>query len=96
MSRFYKTHNITPLAGLVSLVQLPITFGLFFGVQKVFNLPLEQLKDSSVAFLPIHDIIERSFTRSFGNTHQFLFLFSSQCEFSFAGALISIFKLNLK
>jgi YidC/Oxa1 family membrane protein insertase len=52
MSQFYKTHNISPLAGLVSLVQLPVTFGLFFGVQKMFNFPLEQLKDSGVAFLP--------------------------------------------
>lgn len=52
MSRFYKSHNISPLAGLVSLVQLPITFGLFFGVQKMCNLPVEQLRDSGVGFLP--------------------------------------------
>lgn len=52
MSRFYKSHNISPLAGLVSLVQLPITFGLFFGVQKMCKLPLEQLRDSGVSFLP--------------------------------------------
>ncbi|KAF8816935.1 hypothetical protein BYT27DRAFT_7127187 [Phlegmacium glaucopus] len=52
MSRFYKSHNISPLAGLVSLVQLPITFGLFFGVQKMCNLPVEQLRDSGVSFLP--------------------------------------------
>jgi len=52
MSRFYKSHNISPLAGLVSLVQLPVTFGLFFGVQKMCNFPLEQLRDSGVSFLP--------------------------------------------
>ena len=52
MSRFYKTHNISPFAGLVSLVQLPITFGLFFGVQKMCNFPVEQLRDSGFALLP--------------------------------------------
>jgi YidC/Oxa1 family membrane protein insertase len=52
MSRFYKSHNISPLAGLVSLVQLPFTFGLFFGVQKMCNLPVEQLRDSGFALLP--------------------------------------------
>lgn len=51
MSRFYKSHNISPLAGLVSLVQVPITFGLFFGIQKMCNLPLEQLRDSGVGFI---------------------------------------------
>lgn len=52
MSRFYKLHNINPLAGLVSMVQLPITFGLFFGIQKMCSLPLQQLTSSGVAFIP--------------------------------------------
>jgi YidC/Oxa1 family membrane protein insertase len=52
LTRFYKAHNIHPLTGLVSMVQLPITFGLFFGLQKMCNLPLEQLTHSGVAFLP--------------------------------------------
>jgi len=52
MARFYKANNVNPLAGLASMVQLPITFGLFFGVQKMCNLPLEQLTHSGIAFIP--------------------------------------------
>jgi YidC/Oxa1 family membrane protein insertase len=52
MKRFYAAHNINPLAGLVSMIQLPITFGLFFGVKKLCNLPLEQLTYSGVSFIP--------------------------------------------
>ena len=52
MSGFYKSHNISPLAGLASLVQLPITCGLFLGVQRMCVLPVEQLRDSGVSFLP--------------------------------------------
>ena len=52
MARFYKTHNVNPMAGLVSMVQLPVTFGLFFGVKALCDLPLEQLTYSGVAFLP--------------------------------------------
>ena len=52
MRRFYATHDVNPLAGLVSIIQLPVTLGLFLGVQKLCNLPLEQLTYSGVAFLP--------------------------------------------
>ena len=52
ISRFYKAHDINPLAGLVSMIQLPITFGLFFGIQKMCSLPLEQLKISGLSFIP--------------------------------------------
>jgi len=52
MKDFYKKHDINPLGGLVSLIQLPITLGLFFAVQKLCTLPVEQLKFSGVSFLP--------------------------------------------
>ena len=52
LTRFYKTHDVNPLSGLASMIQLPVTFGLFFGVQKMCNLPLEQLTHSGVAFIP--------------------------------------------
>jgi YidC/Oxa1 family membrane protein insertase len=52
MRRFYQTQNINPFSGLVSLVQLPITFGLFFGVKHLCELPLEQLTYSGLAFMP--------------------------------------------
>ncbi|KAF8900434.1 60Kd inner membrane protein-domain-containing protein [Gymnopilus junonius] len=52
MQEFYRKHNINPLGGVVSLLQLPITLGLFFGVQKLCKLPLEQLKDSGFSLLP--------------------------------------------
>lgn len=52
LTRFYKSHNVNPLTGLVSMVQLPVTFGLFFGIKKLCELPLEQLTNSGVAFLP--------------------------------------------
>ncbi|KAJ8489373.1 hypothetical protein ONZ45_g13615 [Pleurotus djamor] len=33
-------------------VQLPVTLGIFFGLKKMCNLPVEQLKDSGVSWLP--------------------------------------------
>lgn len=33
------------------LVQLPITLGMFFGIKKMCDLPVEQLKSSGVDFL---------------------------------------------
>ena len=52
MARFYKAHDINPLAGLVSMIQIPITFGVFFGIKRMCDLPLEQLTYSGVAFIP--------------------------------------------
>ena len=52
LSRFYKSHNINPLAGLVSMAQLPISLGVFLGVKKICDLPLEQLTNSGVTFIP--------------------------------------------
>lgn len=37
---------------LIPFVQLPVTLGMFFGVKRLCNLPLEQLHWSGVAFLP--------------------------------------------
>ncbi|TFK36572.1 60Kd inner membrane protein-domain-containing protein [Crucibulum laeve] len=44
--------GINPLAGLLPLVQLPITLGLFFGLKKMGDLPLAQWTNSGVSFLP--------------------------------------------
>lgn len=52
MQEFYKKHDINPLGGIVALVQMPITLGIFFGVQKLCKLPVEQLHNSGVGFLP--------------------------------------------
>ena len=52
MREFYRKHDINPFSGLISLVQMPITLGVFFGVQKLCKLPLEQLKDSGFSLLP--------------------------------------------
>ncbi|KAH9477101.1 Mitochondrial inner membrane protein OXA1L [Psilocybe cubensis] len=52
MQEFYRANNINPLGGVIALVQMPITLGIFFGVQKLCKLPLEQLHYSGVSFLP--------------------------------------------
>ena len=52
MREFYKEKGINPLGGIVALMQMPITLGLFFGVQKMCKLPVEQLQDSGFALLP--------------------------------------------
>ncbi|KAF8970667.1 60Kd inner membrane protein-domain-containing protein [Flammula alnicola] len=52
MKAFNKKHNINPALGLVSLIQMPITLGMFFGVQKLGTLPLDQLKDSGFSLIP--------------------------------------------
>lgn len=53
MSRFYKFHNINPIMGAVaSMVQLPVVFGVFFGVQTMCSLPVEQLTYSGISFIP--------------------------------------------
>ncbi|GLB44536.1 putative 60Kd inner membrane protein [Lyophyllum shimeji] len=37
---------------LVPFVQIPVTLGMFFGVKKMCELPVPQLKDSGVSILP--------------------------------------------
>lgn len=37
---------------ILPIVQLPVTLGMFFGVKKLCDFPLEQLKHSGVSFLP--------------------------------------------
>lgn len=53
MSAIYKNAGINPLAALLSpLLQLPIGMGVFFGIKKMCELPVEQLTQSGVGFLP--------------------------------------------
>ncbi|KAF4588739.1 Mitochondrial inner membrane protein oxa1 [Pleurotus pulmonarius] len=37
---------------LTPFIQLPVTLGLFFGVRKMCSLPVEQLKESGLSWLP--------------------------------------------
>ena len=49
----YKKLGISPLGMMLPpLVQLPITLGMFFGVKKMCDLPVEQLKWSGVSYWP--------------------------------------------
>jgi len=46
MQEFYGKLGVTPFGSMVGLLQLPVTFGMFFGVKKMCELPVEQLKYS--------------------------------------------------
>ncbi len=48
---FQRKHDLNPVRGLAGLVQFPVTLGLFFGVQKMTTLPVEQLTQSGFALL---------------------------------------------
>ncbi|PCH43191.1 hypothetical protein WOLCODRAFT_74732 [Wolfiporia cocos MD-104 SS10] len=43
--------NMATMA-IAPLIQLPVTLGMFFGVKKMCDLPVEQLKWSGLSFLP--------------------------------------------
>ncbi len=46
---------------LMPFVQLPVTLGMFFGVKKLCDLPLEQLKFGGVGFLPDLTVADPTF-----------------------------------
>lgn len=48
---FNHEHDLQPLRAMYGIIQLPVTLGLFFGVQKLTTLPVAQLTQSGVAFL---------------------------------------------
>jgi len=49
----FKSIGESPFGGLAGpLVQLPFTIGMFLGVRKMCLLPVEQLHDSGVSWLP--------------------------------------------
>ena len=48
---FQREHDLHPGRALVGVVQFPVTLGLFFGVQKMTTLPVEQLTQSGFALL---------------------------------------------
>ncbi|KAL0571092.1 hypothetical protein V5O48_010859 [Marasmius crinis-equi] len=51
--KIYANAGINPLGGLVGpLIQLPATLGMFFGIRKMCLLPVEQLKDSGIQWVP--------------------------------------------
>jgi len=49
---FYGKLGVTPFGSMVGLLQLPITFGMFFAVKKMCELPVEQLKYSGFEMFP--------------------------------------------
>ncbi|THV03497.1 hypothetical protein K435DRAFT_851805 [Dendrothele bispora CBS 962.96] len=52
-SKLFKSIGESPFGGLAGpLVQLPFTIGIFLGVRKMCLLPVEQLHDSGVSWLP--------------------------------------------
>ncbi|KAG6827748.1 hypothetical protein H0H92_010570 [Tricholoma furcatifolium] len=53
MRKTYKDAGVSMGAtALVPFVQIPVTLGLFFGVKKMCELPVMQLMNSGVSFLP--------------------------------------------
>jgi Preprotein translocase subunit YidC len=53
MAKMYKDAGVSFGATMLSpFVQIPVTFGLFFGIRKMCALPVAQLTNSGVSFLP--------------------------------------------
>ena len=53
LAAIYKDAGISPLAALASpFLQVPIGLGVFFGIKKMCELPVEQLKQSGFEMLP--------------------------------------------
>ena len=52
MREFYQNLGVSPFGGLIGFLQLPITFGIFFAVKKICDLPVEQLKYSGFEMFP--------------------------------------------
>jgi YidC/Oxa1 family membrane protein insertase len=53
VQKAYKDAGVSPLSMVfLSLIQFLPPLGLFIGVQRMCNLPVEQLKHSGVSFLP--------------------------------------------
>jgi len=50
--RTYKEIGMSPASMAVPLLQLPIAMGVFFGIKKMCELPVEHLKYSGVDFFP--------------------------------------------
>lgn len=49
----YKDHGISMFAPVISAVtQIPVVFGLFLGTRRMCDLPVEQLKESGVSWIP--------------------------------------------
>jgi YidC/Oxa1 family membrane protein insertase len=49
---FYRNLGVSPFGGLIGFLQLPITFGIFFAVKGMCDLPVEQLKYSGLEMFP--------------------------------------------
>lgn len=53
MAKLYKDAGVSFGSTMLSpFVQIPVTFGLFFGIRKMCALPVVQLTNSGVSFLP--------------------------------------------
>jgi YidC/Oxa1 family membrane protein insertase len=52
MKDFYRNLGVSPFGGLVGFLQLPITFGIFFAVKGMCDLPVEQMKFSGLEMFP--------------------------------------------
>lgn len=48
----YKDIGLSPASMAIPLLQIPIAMGVFFGIKKMCELPVQQLKYSGVEFLP--------------------------------------------
>ena len=61
MRKLYSDNGISPLGGLVALVQVPVTLGLFFGIKTMTGLPLESLKYSGFSLIPDLTAVDPTF-----------------------------------
>lgn len=53
MSKVYRDAGINPMTMLLSpLIQIPVGMGVFFGIKKMCELPLDQLRHSGLDLLP--------------------------------------------
>ena len=53
LAAIYRDAGVNPLTALASpFLQVPIGLGVFFGIKKMCELPVEQLKQSGFEMLP--------------------------------------------
>ena len=62
LKEFYQKLGISPLGGVLGLLQVPVTLGMFFAVKKMCDLPVEHLKFSGFGMYPDLTVVDPTMT----------------------------------
>lgn len=62
LKEFYTKLGISPFGGVLGLLQVPVTLGMFFAVKKMCDLPVEHLKFSGFEMYPDLTAIDPTMT----------------------------------